>query len=382
MPEPNESATCAAASRDASPLRILCITSQRDALNSIRPEAELFIGLARSGADVTAMTQADSPYADRMRAAGIRVVDFEPRRKLELRAIRAIRSELRAGRHDVLHLFNNKAIANGLLAAIGLPVKAVTYRGQTGNISRFDPSCWLTHLSPRVDRIVCVAEAVRTDLMSEVRDPAKLVTIYKGHDLGWYEGIRPADRSALGLPADAVLVACVANNRPRKGVPVLIEAVGLLPATPDVHILLVGRGMTSHEIGEQIAATGRAERFHCFDHRDDVLAIVAACDIAVLPSVRREGLPKTVIEAMALGVAPIVTDTGGSAELVVHGESGLVVPPGDARALAEAIHTLASDRQRARVMGQAARRRLGTAFRVEDAVAAHLRLYREISRRA
>jgi glycosyltransferase involved in cell wall biosynthesis len=360
-------------------MRVLFITSHRDSLTSVRPEAELFIGLARSGVAVTVMTQGDSVYVGRMREAGIEVIDFESRSRIDFAAIRAIRAELRRSGHDVVQMFNNNAIASGLLAAIGLPVKAVTYRGQTGNISRLDPSCYLTHLSPRVDRIVCVAEAVRRDLLGEVRDPAKLVTIPKGHDLAWYAGVQPADRAALDVPADAVLVGCVANNRPRKGVPVLVEAVALVPAALNVHVLLVGRGMAGPELRALIERSGAAGRFHCFDFRSDVLQLVAACDVSVLASVRREGLPKTVIEAMAVGVAPIVTDTGGSAELVVDGESGLVVPPGDARALAAAIGTLAADRDRARAMGEAARRRLGSSFRVEDSVAAHLRLYRELT---
>jgi glycosyltransferase involved in cell wall biosynthesis len=363
-------------------MRVLFVTSHRDSLTSVRPEAELFIGLARSGVAVTVMTQADSVYVGRMRDAGIEVIDFESRSRIDLAAIRAIRAELHRGSYDVVQMFNNNAIACGLLAAVGLPVNTVTYRGQTGNISRLDPSCYLTHLSPRVDRIVCVAEAVRQDLIGEVRDPAKLVTIPKGHDLAWYADVRPADRAPLGVPAAAVLVGCVANNRPRKGVPVLVEAMGLVPAALNVHALLVGRGMAGEELRAVIERSGAPERFHCFDFRSDVLQLVAACDVSVLPSVRREGLPKTVIEAMAVGVAPIVTDTGGSAELVVDGESGLVVPPGDARALAGAITALAADRGRAKAMGAAARRRLGTAFRVEDSVAAHLRLYRELTGRA
>ncbi len=360
-------------------MRVLFITSHRDSLTSVRPEAELFIGLARAGVAVTVMTQADSVYANRMREAGIAIIDFEPRRKLDVAAIRAIRAELRAGKYAIVQMFNNRAIANGLLAAVRLPVKAVTYRGQTGNISRFDPSCYLTHLSPRVDRIVCVAEAVRQDLLGEISDPGKLITIRKGHDLAWYHGVKVADRNSLGVPVDCVLICCVANNRPRKGVPVLIEAAGRLPETVNAHVLLVGRGMTSPELAALIEKTGRRERFHRFEFRSDVLELVAACDIAVLPSIRREGLPKTVIEAMALAVAPIVTDTGGSAELVVDGESGFVVPPQDPDALARAIATLCADPGRARAMGEAARRRLGTAFRVQDAVAAHLRLYRELT---
>src|SRR5262245_48149954 len=108
-------------------MRVLFISSHRDSLTSVRPEAELFIGLARAGVAVTVMTQADSVYAQRMRQAGIAVKDFEPRAKLDPGAVRRIRAELKADGYDVVQMFNNKAIANGLLAALGLPVKAVTY---------------------------------------------------------------------------------------------------------------------------------------------------------------------------------------------------------------------------------------------------------------
>jgi L-malate glycosyltransferase len=362
------------------PMRVLVITSHRDSLNSIRPEAELFIGLARAGVAVTMMTQGDSVYREPMLAAGIRLVDFEPRRKLSWRAIRAIRAELKRGRHDILHMFNNKAIANGLVAAMGLPVRAVTYRGAVGNISRFDPTSYLTHLNPRVDRIVCVAEAVRRSLIAEVSDVRKLVTIYKGHDLAWYRDVRPVDRTDFGIPADCTVVICVANNRPRKGVSVLIDAATRLPADDAVHFVLIGRGMTDEQLGPQLVAAGCAGRFHCLGYRTDVLELTAACDIAVLPAIRGEGLPKTVIEAMALGLAPVITPLGGSAELVVDGESGLVVPAGDAQALAGAISALSRDPERRRRMGDAARQRLDRRFRVDDAVAAHAALYRELLR--
>jgi len=108
------------------------------------------------------------------------------------------------------------------------------------------------------------------------------------------------------------------------------------------------------------------------------LSLVAACDATVLPAIKREGLPKTVIESMALGVAPIVTRTGGSPELVVDGVSGLVVPPGDAAALAAAISRLAADPGLARAMGRAARERIAGHFRLEDSIGEHLRLYQEL----
>jgi len=359
-------------------IKVLFIGNYDIPVHNIRPEAEMIIGLKQRGLDVEVMTTADCHYARRFAGLGIRVHDFVPRSKLSWAAVRTIRRVLTTGRHDILHLFNNKAIANGNLAALGLPVKVVTYRGQTGNISRLDPSCYLTHLNPRVDRIVCVSNSVRDDLLAQVYDRRKPVTIYKGHDLAWYEGVRALDRAALGVPADAFLVGCVANNRPRKGVPVLMEAVRQLGSATPVHFVLAGQGMEAALLAPLLQGHAASARCHFLGHREDALSLVAACDATVLPAIKREGLPKTVIESMALGVAPIVTRTGGSPELVVDGVSGLVVPPGDAAALAAAISRLAADPGLARAMGRAARERIAGHFRLEDSIGEHLRLYQEL----
>jgi glycosyltransferase involved in cell wall biosynthesis len=359
-------------------MRVLFVTSHRDSLISIRPEAEFFIGLARSGVAVTVMTQADSVYAGRMRQAGITVIDFEPRHKVDWAAIRAVRRELRRGGHDILHLFNNKAIANGNLAAVGLPVRVVTYRGRPGNIHRHDPSCYLTHLNPRVDKIVCVSNTVRDSLLPVVFDRSKLVTVYKGHDLSWYADVVPISRDEIRVPASAFLVVCVGNKPLRKGVPTLLEAATLLPEGPEFWFALAGSGMDEATLAPLLKGHGVGSRFRYLGHRRDVLRIVAASDVSVLPTTGLEGLPKTVIETMALGITPVVTDSGGSAELVLNGECGLVVPRGDARAIADALKTLATDRERCRAMGRAARERIATSFRVADTVAGHLRLYREL----
>ena len=363
-------------------LKVLFIGRYDIATHNIRPEAEMIIGLKTRGVDVEVMTVKDCEYARRMEACGIRIHDHAPERKFSAASIRYVRNVLREGRHDVVHLFNNKAIVAGVLAATGLPVKVVTYRGQTGNISRFDPVCYLTHLSPRVDAIVCVADAVRDSLREQLADPAKARTIYKGHDPAWYADVAPAERDSLGVPPDAFAVICVANNRPRKGVPVLIEAVGLVAPDVPLHVLLVGAGMDSPQISALIKASARAQQFSCFSHRDDVLAMVAACDASVLPAIKREGLPKTVIESMALGVTPIVTSTGGSPELVESPRCGLVVPPRDAAALAGAIADLYGDAERTRAMGRRARQRIAEHFHLTTSIEQHLALYRELTSEA
>jgi glycosyltransferase involved in cell wall biosynthesis len=359
-------------------IKALIVSNYASPMHNVRPEAEIFIGLKSRGVDVEVMTPGDCWYAQRMVDCGIKVHDFLPRRKISWQAIRAIRRVLREGGHQVLHLFNNRAIANGVWAALGLPVKVVTYRGQTGNISRYDPTCYLTHLHPRVDQIVCVSNAVRDDLRGQLADPAKAITIHKGHDVRWYQGIQAKPRAALNVSDDAFLVSCVANNRPRKGVPVLIEAAKQLPRELPVYFLLVGRGMEETSLATLLAGHPLRERFRMLGHREDALELVAACNATVLPAIKREGLPKTVVESMALGVAPIVTRTGGSPELIVDGESGLVVPPGEPQPLAAAIEQLCRNRARTGAMGKAARQRLAREFTLQRSIEQHLELYRKL----
>jgi glycosyltransferase involved in cell wall biosynthesis len=106
--------------------------------------------------------------------------------------------------------------------------------------------------------------------------------------------------------------------------------------------------------------------------------VAAACNVAVLPSLRREGLPKTVIEAMAYGVPTIVTDVGGSPELVQHEISGIIVPPGDADALAAAMLRLWQQPELARTLGRGGRERIERDFSNRATVARTVARYREL----
>ena len=359
------------------PIRLLCISSHGDTLNSVRPEAEIFIGLARAGMEVTVMTQGNSVYAEPMRQAGITVIDHVPAAKFSFKSIRFIRKYLQERAVDIVYAFNNMAIANTAFASIGLPVKVITYRGQTGNISRWDPSAYLTHLHPRVDYIVCVSLATRDDLRTQVRHPENVVAIYKGHSLDWYKE-SPTDLTEFGIPKNAFVAVSVANNRPRKGVPTFLQAAGLLPSDIPAWWLLVGSGMDDPEIRQLVADNPARDRIVLAGHRRDAPSIVAACQVSVLASLKREGLPKTVIEAMVYGVPPVVSDTGGSAELLVDGESGIVVQPGDAQAIARAVEELYRDPTRRESMGHAARTRIAEHFNVKQTVEQHHEFFRKI----
>ena len=357
-------------------IRSLCVTESAD-----RPTVATFIGMHNAGIEITVVCPSDHPNNETLHAAGVPTVDIHLPRNFDKAGIAALRNELIRGRYHIMHTFNNKAVSNGLRACKGLAVKVVCYRGIVAAVGFLDPMSWMRYLNPRIYRIVCVAEAIRRYFLEMrpafLRMPAsRPVTIHKGHKLEWYDAT-PADLTTLGIPEDAFVVGCTANYRPRKGLDFLIEAIEALPRDIPVHLLLVGR-MDAAKLTARIEKSPVGKRIHRAGFRTDAPALSAACDVFCMPSTKREGLARAIIEAMAYQVPPVVTDSGGSPELVVDGISGLVVPPRDAQSIAAAIEKLYRDPALRQRMGDAARARIATDFRNEDTVLKTIALYKEL----
>jgi L-malate glycosyltransferase len=351
------------------PISIL-VLSDYSSIASTRPEAELFVGLRRAGMAVTVMTKPGAAYVPRLREEGLRVIEWLPERKWDRASVRRIRAELEAAGHDVMFLCSNTAIYSGVWAAVGLPVKVVAYRGFDGNLQWYDPSNYLKLLHPRIDAYWCNAASVRETVRRNLlfgKDRA--ATISKGHDVAWYAGVRPADRAALGVPADAFAVCFAANVRPMKGVPDLLRATwSVPPERTDLHLVFAGAGMDDPELRRLAAASPLRDRLHVLGPRRDALEVLAACDGFVLSSRNGESLTKSLMEAMSLGLPPVVTDVPGNRGIVVDGVCGRVVPVGAPAALGRALGELAADRGRARAWGAAAREQIRTRWSHAEAL--------------
>jgi L-malate glycosyltransferase len=358
-------------------INMLAVTHHsRENINPIRPEASQVIGLHLSGkVKVTALCNPNSTLIPFYEQHGIEVLTDPLDKKLSLSTIRKIRQLIHEKNIDILHLFNNIACSNGATAAIGTNVKVIAYRGQTGNISRIDPASYLSMLHPRLDKIICVAKAVELELKTHLgRHKDKAVTVYKGHDASWYQKPK-ADLSSLKLPEDSFIISLVANLRPRKGLPVLMEALSLLPKDTNIDVLLVGADPTSPKIQALIESSGRIGRVHALGYRTDAPEVAAASHLTVLPTTKREGLCRAVLEANSYGVPAIVSDTGGNAELVKDGHTGIVVPPSEPQLLADAILKLYNDRELCSVYGKNAKERAINKFNVEQGVNATFDVY-------
>ncbi|MBT8092101.1 MAG: glycosyltransferase family 4 protein [Gammaproteobacteria bacterium] len=358
------------------PIRVLCIAGESD-----RAEAESFIQMHRMGIDITVMIWPGIASYEALIAAGVPTIPHVLKWKLSPPCIRFIRAELKHRKYDVLHMLDKRATMNGLMASIGMNVKLIAYRGYIGNVTYWSPQSWLYLLNPRLDRIICVCEAVRQYLLGLGMPGIRLrrdvpVTIHKGHDADLYSG-PPVDLKQFGIPDDTFVVACVSRPRWRKGIPVLLEAIDRLPPGLDIHFLLAGPKMDNPRYKRLVAANSYAKRIHLFGFLTGVPWILKACDVTVLPTFR-EALSRVVIEGMIGGAVPIVTNVGGCPELVLDGQSGFVVPPRQPQPITDRILKLYNDRALHARMSDAARERIRTHFTVQETARKTIQVYRQL----
>ena len=359
------------------PLTVLCVNGESDPA-----ETGSFIEMYRAGVDITVITWPGTFQYEALQEAGVPTIPYVLKSKLSPRCIRFIRAELKRKPYDVLHMLDKRATMNGLFASMGMHLKLVAYRGIIGNVSHLDPLSWLYLLNPRLDRIICVCEAIRQNLLGLGRFGIRLrrdvpVTIHKGHNPDWYSPPFE-DLKQFGIPDDAFVVVCTARGVPRKGVRVLLDAIERLPPGLNMHFLLAGTKIDNPLHKCLVAANSYAENIHLYGFLKRMPWILPNCDVSVLPSLKREGLSRGIIEAMIGGAVPIVTDSGGSPELVQDGESGFLVPPGESQPITDRILELYNDRELRQRMSNAAQERIRKDFTVEKTARQTMALYREM----
>jgi len=343
-------------------MNILILAGSRSNFNQLRPEYEIFIGMANKGHQITIVIHEDSPYVPRLREQGIRLLHCYPDKKIDLAAIKALRQELRERHYDIIYATTSKTIPNAAFAAIGFPAKVVAYRGTTGGLYRHDPTAYLTILNPRVDGVICVSDAVKDDIQKQVwRNKEAVVTIHKGHDLAWYTA-DPADLSEFGISEDDFVLICAVNVRPSKGIDIMLQAANKLAHLPNLHLILAGKGMDSEPYASLIAENRMRDRIHVVGFRTDAPELIAASDVLVQPSISGEGLPRAVMEAMSYGTPVVITDTGGGKEVVEDGRSGFVVPVGAPDAIAQRVAQLYNDSELLKRFSKSGRKRLSEEF--------------------
>jgi glycosyltransferase involved in cell wall biosynthesis len=300
------------------------------------------------------------------------------RNELDPASVVALRKVILSSGADLVHLHTGRATWLGGLASWLAGVPAVTTRRMDRPVARG----WRTRLTYErlVERVVAISAAVkrclsgggvpesRVSVISSAVDPSRLRPLRS----------RAEVRQGLGASADGAVLLVLAALVRRKGVDVLLQALGALAKDGLRPVLWVAGDGPQRLLLEALARhAGVDAQVRFLGRRPDVPDLLGACDIVVIPS-RREGLGVAALEAMAAGRPVIASAVGGLAEAIVDRRTGLLVPPEDPPALANALAELLHDPALRDTLGRAGRRRVAESFSAEQMVEAYVRLYERV----
>ncbi len=296
----------------------------------------------RAAYDVRIVSLSHGSSVRRLQKAGfdVTVID-EPDDRA---AVTALAETLAEFEPEVVHNHMYRAEVVGTRAALLLGEKgckrpAVISTVHSSRVRCSEDRETLRQLTPLMDRLVVVSKAIERKIREEGRFGAPVSLIYNGVDLQRYNHQQPCCtfHDEYGIPDGAPIVGVVARLESEKGHRTLIDAwPDVLAAVPNAWLLVIGEGSERNALEAEAASLGVSDRVIFTGRREDVPALTAAMDIAVLPSYREaQGL--SVLEAMALSRPVVASNVGGIPEMIEDGVTGLLVPPNDCPALSAAL---------------------------------------------
>jgi len=384
-----------------SPARILLLTTVMETGGAQKAFMQLGRGLADRGYEVrvAAMYDKTGVIPDYEKAYGLPITDLamKPRgsflRKAGamMRGVLRLRRLMRMDRIDIVQSFTHYSNLLGPFVGwtAGVPVRVTSQRivlNDRSSLFRVADR-WISRLQ-MAQRMVAVAESVRRYCIErEGLRSDRVITVPNGLDLEEWpvgqeaEQLRRRVRDALGLAPEEIAIATVARLVPQKGHLDLLDAIPkVVRARPAARFLWIGDGDLRSDLEQAVRDANLGEHVRFLGARSDVLELLQACDLFVLPSLW-EGMPNSVLEAMAASLPVVATCVDGTPEAVVDGETGWLVPPSDPDALADGILDALENPVESRKMGEQGRRRVERDFSLERYVDGFVRVYDDLVRR-
>jgi glycosyltransferase involved in cell wall biosynthesis len=360
------------------PLTIAHVTAERGFSGG---EVQVFLlmeGLRRRGHHNLLLCPPESRSAEEARRRGLASVPIRVRGEWSPRGVTSIMRRLREAAPDLVHLHTGRATWLGGIASWRLGLPALATRRMDRPVKRGWRTRFLYDRALR--RVVAISQAVAARLAAGGVAEAIIRVVPSAVEP---EHLRPqiereVVRKTFGVERDAPCLLAVAALVHRKGLDVLLDALVLVSEEGHSPTLwIAGDGPQRRRLERRASERGVAAQVRFLGQRSDVADLLAACDVFVLPS-RREGLGVASLEAMALARPVVATRVGGLGEAVVHEQTGLLVPPDDPGALAEALARLLGDAALRERLGAAGPARIAERYGSQAMVDAYERLYHEV----
>jgi glycosyltransferase involved in cell wall biosynthesis len=349
---------------------------------------ELAIRLNAARYDTTlGCLRARGPLLERLQGSAVSVQEFYPKGGFDslhgMYQMFRLALFLRRGRFKFVHKHDLYANILGIPAAVlaRVPVIISSQRDLAHlDLYKTRRRVWLRRLQKLSAAVLTNANAVREAVLAEGHfAPERVRVICNGVDMDRFSrGSR--DRTWLTSTGDGEKWIVLVGNMQSdvKGHPWLIAAAeAIVREFPATRFLLVGDGARRKDFEFQVAQLGLEKHFHFLGRRDDVPRILACCDIAVLPS-RAEGLPNAILEYLSAGLPTVASRVGGNVEIIRENETGLLVPPEDSPALAQALLRLLRDSALAATLGKNGREFVAAEFSFQRMIEKTDQLYTEL----
>lgn len=329
--------------------------------------------IAKRGWRVLVAGQPDGRFIERAHAAGLEAVEVPMRGAWDLGAVWTLARLIRRERVSLVHTHSSVDGWVGGCAARAAGVPVVRTRHVSIRIRRH----WNPVYRWLADRVITSGEAIRRLVIESGVDPGRVTAIPAGVDLAEFAGASAEGRTvreSLGLAHP--VIGSVAMFRASKGHAHLLDAFAtVLARHPEARLLLVGDGIRRPWVESLAKDRGLREAVVFTGFRSDVPSLLQAMDCFVLASTRTEGVPQSLLQAFAAGVPVVASAIGGIPEVVKDGETGVLVPPEDAAALARAIDSILRDAPGAVARARRARRLVEEEFSHEASISRLLELY-------
>ena len=327
------------------------------------------LGLRERGCRAVLVAHPEGELARRA-SEGHDLIRLAPRTEVDLSAAWRLSRIIKELKPDVIHAHDPHGVALASLAlSFGTASQGPALVASRRVAFHLKPHAFSRWKYRQVDCFIAASDSIHTLLLNDGIEAARIVTIYEGIDLHRVQA-EPAlnIHAEFWLPTHAPIVGAVGALTPEKGHRHLIDAAALvLREVPDAHFVILGEGDLRPSLERQIRELHLDKHVLMPGFRADVLAFVRAFDLFVMCSIA-EGLGTSLLDAMACSKATVASDTGGIPEVVADGETGLLVPPRDHHALANAIVQLLKDEGRRKRMGEAGLERVQRIFSAERMV--------------